>query len=198
MLLLPTAMTGHLPNGSPMSNLPWNGRTARSHSPTRRAHRTSRTLHSPRRSLPRGQADKDSLTRWTLGGRIHEEQPADPRPDLRLQKRAVNDYAISRSRYLAIPHTRTLRAAEDATARSPADTARAFTALPSPVRAESETANTTPSPLRAESETATTTPSSLSRYLAIPLASDTSRGLNSHLSCLQHRTTGSRFKRISC
>ena len=66
------------------------------------------TLHSPRRSLPRGQADKDSLTRWTLGGRIHEEQPADPRPDLRLQKRAVNDYAISRSRYLAIPLSRTL------------------------------------------------------------------------------------------
>ena len=43
MLLLPTAMTGHLPNGSPMSNLPWNGRTARSHSPTRRTQRTSRT-----------------------------------------------------------------------------------------------------------------------------------------------------------
>ena len=69
------------------------------------------------------------------------QMPADPRPDLRPQKRAVNDYAISRPRYLAIPHTRTLRAAEDATARSPADTARAFTALPSPVRAESETAD---------------------------------------------------------
>ena len=107
-LLSPTAATGHPLDGSPTSNLLWNCRTARSHSPTRRAHRTSRTLHSPRRSLPRGQADKDSLTRWTLGGRIREEQPADPRPDLRLQKRTVNDYAISRSRYLAIPLSRTL------------------------------------------------------------------------------------------
>ena len=44
------------------------------------------TLHSPRRPLPRGQADKDSLTRWTLGGHIREERPADSRPDLRVRR----------------------------------------------------------------------------------------------------------------
>ena len=42
-LLSSTAATGHLLDGSPASNLLWNCRTARSHSPTYRTHRTSRT-----------------------------------------------------------------------------------------------------------------------------------------------------------
>ena len=47
MLLSPTATTGHLPDGSPISNLLGNCRTVRSHSTARRAHRTGAEHRDP-------------------------------------------------------------------------------------------------------------------------------------------------------